>query len=126
MRKLYFPQLVSGAIAQYPIRKIKSARTVKNVLSDGSMILYPDLDAGLLLWQLSYVNLSGEDLEAIQAHFNNFIGRFHAFTFIDPTDNMLLSSSDLTALVWQTSSLIEITPGARDPDGGFSAFTVTN
>jgi hypothetical protein len=126
MRKLYFPQLATGAIAQYPIRKTKLARTVKNVLSDGTMILYPDPDAGLLVWQLAYVNLSVEDLEAIQAHFSNCIGRFHAFTFIDPTDNMLISSSDLTALVWQTSSLIEITPGAADPDGGSSAFIVTN
>jgi len=90
------------------------------------MILYPDPDAARLVWDLSYSNLSALDLESIQAHFNNCVGRFHAFTFIDPTDNMLLSSSDLRTVAWQTSSLINITPGASDPDGGSSAFTVTN
>jgi hypothetical protein len=90
------------------------------------MILYPDTQAARLLWELSYTSLSTAEVEAIQSHFSKCLGRFHAFTFIDPTDNMLLSSSDLSALAWQTSSLIQITPGASDPDGGSSAFTVTN
>jgi hypothetical protein len=126
MSKLYFPQLASGAIAQYPIRKTRLVRTIKNVLPDGTMILYPDPDAARLLWELSYTNLSNSDVEAIQAHFKNCIGSFHAFTFIDPTDNMLLSSFDLRAGAWQTSSLISVIPGAGDPNGGSSAFTVTN
>jgi hypothetical protein len=126
MAKLYFPQLASGAVAQYPIRKVRLARTIKNVLPDGTMILYPDSDAARLVWELSYTNLSNSDVEAIQTHFRNCIGPFHAFTFIDPTDNMLLSSSNLRAAAWQTSSLINVIPGAGDPDGGSSAFTVTN
>jgi hypothetical protein len=126
MPKLYYPQLASGAVAQYPIRKVKLARTIKNVLSDGTMILYPDPDAARLVWELSYTNLSTTEVEAIQAHFYACVGRFHAFTFIDPTDNMLLSSSDLTTLAWRTSDLIHITAGAADPVGGSSAFTVTN
>jgi hypothetical protein len=126
MPKLYFPQLASGAVAQYPIRKMKLTRTIKNVLSDGTMIVYPDADAARLVWELSYTNLSTAEVEAIQAHFNNCVGRFHVFTFIDPTDNMLLFSSDLTNLAWQTSSPIHITPGISDPDGGSAAFSVTN
>jgi hypothetical protein len=126
MSKLYYPQLASGAVAQYPIRKTKLARTIKNVLSDGTMILYPDPHASRLVWELSYTSLSATELEAIQVHYKNCVGRFHGFTFIDPTDNMLLSSSDLRSAAWQTSSLIQITPGAGDPDGGYSAFIVTN
>jgi hypothetical protein len=126
MAKLYFPQLSSGAVAQYPIRKVRLARTIKNVLPDGTMILYPDPDAARLLWELSYTNLSNSDIGTIQAHFKNCVGPFHAFTFIDPTDNMLLSSSDLKAGPWQTSSLIHAIPGTSDPDGGSSAFTATN
>jgi hypothetical protein len=126
MAKLYFPQLASGALAQYPIRKMRLARTIKNLLPDGTMILYPDPNAARLLWDLVYSNLSSVDVEAIQTHFKNCVGPFHAFTFIDPTDNMLVSSSDLRAGAWRTSSLISVTPGARDPDGGSSAFTVTN
>jgi hypothetical protein len=126
MGNLYFPQLASGAIAQYPVRKLRLARTIKNVLPDGSMILYPDAGAGRLLWDLSYTNLSTADAAALQAHFNACVGSLHAFTFIDPTENMLLSSSDLRAAAWHNSSLIEVTPGAGDPDGGSAAFIVTN
>jgi hypothetical protein len=126
MGNLYFPQLASGAVAQYPIRKLRLGRTIKNVLPDGSMILYSDPGAGRLMWELSYTGLSTADAEAIQAHFNACLGPFHAFTFIDPTENMLLSSSDLRAAAWQNSSLIEVTPGAGGPDGGFAAFIATN
>src|ERR1700719_693875 len=126
MGNLYFPQLASGAIAQYPIQKLRLARTIKNILPDGSMILYPDPGAGRLLWDLSYTNLSLAEAAAIQAHFNACVGSVHAVTFIDPTENMLPSTSDLTAAVWQNSSLIEMTPGAGDPDGGSAAFIVTN
>jgi hypothetical protein len=126
MGKLYFPQLLSGAVAQYPIRKLRFARTIKNVLPDGSMILYPDPDAARLVWELSYKSLSTSDAGAIQTHFNACVGPFHAFTFIDPTENMLLFSSDLRAVAWENSSVIELTPGAGDPDGGSAAFIITN
>src|ERR1700761_8140534 len=105
MASLFYPQLTSGAVAQYPIRKIRSVRTIKNVLLDGSMILFSDPDGAQLLWELSYTGLSDVDVQALQAHFNSCVGPFHAFTFIDPTDNMLVSSSDLTAAPWVAASL---------------------
>ena len=126
MANLFYPQLTSGALAQYPVRKVRLVRTVKNVLPDGSMILYSDPGGAQLLWQLSYTELSHIDVQALQAHFAACVGPFHAFTFIDPTDNMLVSSSDMTASPWQTSSLIQVIPGASDPTGGTGAFTITN
>jgi len=126
MANLFYPQLTSGALAQFPIRKIRLARTVKNILPDGSMILYSDPNGAQLLWQLSYTELSDIDVQALQAHFTACAGPFHAFTFIDPTDNMLISSSDMTALPWQIASLIRVTTGAPDPTGGVGAFTVSN
>jgi hypothetical protein len=126
MGNLYFPQLASGALAQYPIRKLRLARTIKNVLPDGGMILYPDPNAGRLLWELSYTDLSLADAEAIQAHFTACAGFLRAFTFIDPTENMLLFSSDLRTSAWQKLSGIEVIPGAGDPEGGTAAFVVTN
>ena len=126
MANLYFPQLTAGAMAQYPIRKVRLDRTIKNILPDGSMILSSDPSGARLVWQLSYTDLAISDVEAIQAHFNACIGPFHAFTFIDPTDNMLLASSDLTNTVWQASSLIQVVLGASDPTGGSGAFVVTN
>jgi hypothetical protein len=90
------------------------------------MILYSDPDGGQLVWDLAYTNLADIDVQALQAHFNACVGPFHAFTFIDPTDNMLVSSSDLTSSPWMAGSLIQVAAGAADPAGGTSAFTVTN
>lgn len=126
MANLYYPQLMSGALAQYPIRKTRIARTIKNVLPDGSLILLADPGAARLVWQLSYADLDAVDAASLQALFNACAGPFHAFTFIDPTSNMLVSSSNLTSGVWQTSSLINVAAGATDPGGGSAAFTLTN
>jgi hypothetical protein len=126
MANLYFPQLSSGALVQFPIRKTRLARTIKNVLPDGSMILLSDPYGGHLVWELAYTELSTLDVGALQALFRACSGPFHAFTFIDPTDNMLASSSDLQAAAWQASSLIQMTPELADPDGGTAAFTLTN
>jgi len=126
MANLFYPQLTSGALSQYPIRKVRLARTVKNILPDGSMILYSDPGAAQLIWQLAYTELSDTDVQALEAHFSACLGPFHAFTFIDPTDNMLVSSSDIVAAPWQVPTLIHVAAGAADPTGGTGAFTVTN
>jgi len=126
MANLYFPQLSSGASAQYPIKKVRLARTIKNILPDGHMILLSDPNGARLIWQMAYTDLSSADVQALQNHFTTCVGPYHAFTFIDPTDNMLISSSDLTAAAWQAARLVHISPGLADPDGGTSAFTLTN
>jgi hypothetical protein len=127
MADLYFPQLSSGALAQYPIQKTRLFRTIKNALPDGSMFLAVDPGYSHLLWNLSYVDLSISDIQILQIHFDACKGPLHAFTFIDPTDNMLLWSSDLSNSSWQNpSGLITITSGVADPFGGSGAFRITN
>lgn len=126
MGNLFFPQLSTGALAQYPIRKARVGRTITNILPDGSVILYPDSSAALMAWHLSYTNLPPNDWAALQNHFSVCSGPVHAFTFIDPTDNMLASSSDPSGAPWQHPPPITFTPNAADPDGGTAAFTVTN
>jgi hypothetical protein len=126
MGNLFFPQLSTGALVQYPIRKARLARTIKNVLPDGSMILFADPAGARLVWQLVYTELSAFDIEALQAHFSACVGPYYAFTFIDPTDNMLVSSVDLTATAWQTSSLISVSLGQTDPYGGTAAIAAIN
>lgn len=126
MANLFFPQLPSGALAQYPIKKTRLVRTIKNVLADGNMILLPDPDGARVIWQMAYTDLSASDASVLQNHFSACVGSFHGFTFIDPTDNMLVSSSDLTATAWQMSSLIQLSSGLADPQGGTAAFTAVN
>jgi hypothetical protein len=129
MGELFFPQLASGALAQYPIQKTRVVPTIKNVLPDGSMIVASELNfnpyASRLLVQLSYSDLETADIQALQAHFGACLGPLRRFTFIDPTDNMLASSSDLTAVNWQRGA-IQIIPGAVDPNGGHEGFVLTN
>jgi hypothetical protein len=126
MASLFFPQLATGALAQYPIHKTRIQRSVTNLLADGTLIMTPDPDATLLRWQLSYSGLSGEEIQALQMLFQACAGPLRAFTFIDPTDNMLAWSGDFTMPVWQRSNLVTVTPGAADPSGGYGATVVTN
>lgn len=126
MGSLFFPQLSSGALAQFPVRKNRVERTVKNVLPDGTMILYSDPSAAKMQWQLSYANLPESDIAALRNHFSACAGPVHAFTFIDPTENMLAWSADLTAGAWQMPAPVTIVGGQADPTGGSAAFTITN
>ena len=126
MSSLFFPQLASGALAQYPIKKTRLVRTIKNVLADGSMVLLNDPNGGHQLWQLAYTGLGTTDIQALQGFFALCAGPFKGFTFIDPTENMLVWSSDLTDSAWTSGSLLQIQPGLADPNGGTAGFTVTN
>ena len=53
-------------------------------------------------------------------------GRLGSFTFLDPTDNLLLWSEDLTQTAWESNSLLTITAGVADPKGGTSANQIAN
>jgi hypothetical protein len=129
MPELFFPQLSSGASAQYPIGKSRFIRTIQNVMADGHFYAALDPGAGRLQWQFSYVDLSYADISTLQAFFDTCQGPVQPFTFIDPTDNMLVESLDFTRAPWQqmpTAGLISWQPGIADPFGGMSAFVATN
>ncbi len=126
MANLYFPQLASGALAQYPIRKTRATRTIRNVLPSGDMILNADPNAAEIVWQLGYSSLSPEDLNSLVNFFAACQGRFHGFTFIDPTDNMLVNSASMGSNPWVMPTQVQVTAGAADPGGGQSAFQTTN
>src|SRR5450631_1958650 len=126
MANLVFPQLTSGALAQFPIRKQKFARTVKNVLQDGTLILYPDPHGNRIVWELKYLDLSVADAQALQSHFESCAGPLRAFTFIDPTENMLGQSADLAASAWDCAPGLKLAAGDSDPAGGTGAYTLAN
>jgi hypothetical protein len=126
MANLIFPQLSSGAMVQYPISKRTTIRTIKNLLPDGTMLVASDPGAGQLLWTLTYENLPVIDMQALQAHFEACSGPFRAFTFLDPTDNLLTYSADLTKPSWSIPAGVTIEAGMPDPTGGTVAFLLTN
>lgn len=126
MGNLFFPQLSTGAIAQYPIRRVRLGRSIKNVLSSGDLILSPDPGATMLVWQLAYSALPTVDLQALQTLFQTCAGSVHGFTFIDPIDNMLAGAGTFSAPAWNIPSNLTISPGAADPMATMNAFQLTN
>ncbi|MFL6463647.1 MAG: hypothetical protein ACJ73N_04470 [Bryobacteraceae bacterium] len=126
MADLFYPQLTSGALAQYPLRKTRITRTTKNILADGNVIFLPDPGANRTIWQLEYSHLSFTDIQLLESHFTACKGPLSSFTFIDPIGNMLVSSTDLRAAAWQKSSLLQIQTGITDPFGGAAAQRITN
>lgn len=90
------------------------------------MILLSDPAGWHLIWEMTYTELSQQDIGALVSHFSSCVGPYHAFTFIDPADNMLSSSADFTAAVWQVPSWLQLSSGIADPFGGNGAFTITN
>jgi len=126
MADLTFPQLSSGALVQYPIRKSNGLRSIKNILADGTMLVAADPGGGKLAWNLSYVDLLPEDIGALRSHFSNCAGPLRGFTFLDPADNLLAYSADLTAPSWNVPPGVTIQSGMPDPSGGSAAFLVTN
>ncbi len=90
------------------------------------MILNPDQSAAEIVWQLGYSSLSSADLNGLVNFFTACQGRFHGFTFIDPTDNMLVNSAGMASSPWVMPSQIQVTAGVTDPNGGQSAFQATN
>ncbi len=113
-------------MAQYPIKKTAVTRTITNLMADGSIIVQADTPAAKMIWEMAFTDLSPADATALQAHFQACIGPYHAFTFIDPTDNMLADSTDLTSISWVRSALLNVSDGASDPNGGSGAFLLTN
>ncbi len=121
-----FPQLSTGALAQFPIKKSSSLHVITNVLEDGTVLAYADPNSGTLQWDLTYTSLNALEVAALQNLFNTCSGRWAPFTFIDPTGNMFGFSADLTATAWQTQGFITVQAGVSDPLGGLAAFNLTN
>lgn len=123
---LYYPQLLSGAVAQFPIARGESHRTVTNTTPDGSTVRSADSGFGSVRWQLSYSHLTQQESAALETLFESAQGKLNSFVFLDPTDNLFLWSSDLTNAAWTKDPLLTVGTGQADPNGGTNAFQLTN
>ena len=121
-----YPQLTTGALSQFPIRKRKYARTVVNRLADGSSIKLADAQGGSTGWQLQYAGLSDAEAGTLQQFFQSCEGSLNSFTFVDPVGNLLAWSEDLTNAVWQPGPLLAVSGAVNDPFGGTNAFQLSN
>jgi len=123
---LYFPQLASGTVGQYPVSKNLIQRTITNTVPDGSVVRYADPGAPFVQWTLQFQGLADSEIATLQQFFATCEGQLNAFTFTDPLGNLLLWSEDFTQPAWEKSTLLQLTTGLSDPNGGTSATHVTN
>jgi len=121
-----FPQLGSGALSQFPVRKVRRCRTVVNGAADGSSIKLADPAGGSLEWQLNYAGLSDIELGNLQQFFITAEGGLNGFTFLDPSGNLLAWSEELNNTVWQAGPLLALSSGVADPTGGSNGWHLTN
>jgi len=123
---LYFPQLLTGATVQYPFVKQRGSRTAETTHLDGSVKRLPDPAGSTTRWQLQFTGLTEEERATLESFFAATEGRLLLFTFLDPADNLLLWSEDLSAAAWVRDPLLQTTAGTADPDGGSRAARIDN
>ena len=123
---LYFPQLTTGAVAQFPVTRSTNMRTIDNQLASGFTIRMEDTGAQKVQWQLRYSSLTDGERSSIENLFEASEGQLNTFTFLDPSDNLLMWSEDLTQTVWTADPLLQVTGGVSDPMGGSDAMQLTN
>jgi hypothetical protein len=123
---LYYPQLTTGSIAQFPVTRSVNMRTVANQLPSGFTIRMADTGAQKVQWRLVYADLTDGERSSLESLFEASEGQLNTFTFLDPTDNLLMWSEDWTQSVWTTDALLQVTGGMADPLGGSAAMQLTN
>ncbi|MBI3694053.1 MAG: hypothetical protein HY238_04335 [Acidobacteria bacterium] len=115
-----FPQLGSGAVSQFPVRRETGYRTLVNRALDGSEIRVQDLDFLERQWELELESLSDGEWQAIRDLFAAVEGRLKTFLFLEPGENLLAWSEKFTEAVWVASG-VTVAEGIADPLGGTAA-----
>ena len=122
----YYPQLATGSSSQFPVSRTLQLRTIVNQILGGDNIRAADIGAGVVQWQLQYTALTDAEWSSIDQLFESVEGRLSTFTFLDPTDNLLLWSEDWTQKAWNPDPLITIGTDVQDPFGDTNALQITN
>lgn len=77
-------------------------------------------------WKLRYSALTDGERTSIETLFEASQGQLNTFTFLDPTDNLLMWSEDWTQSVWTADPMLQVNVGLPDPLGGTDAIEITN
>ncbi len=123
---LVFPQLSTGSVALYPLRRTRRRRTVQNVLAGGTVVTFADPDSAVTQWDLEAVGLSEAERGALVGFFETVGGEESTFTFLEPAGNLLAQSETFGAAEWGNSPLMSVVTGIDDPWGGTRASRITN
>lgn len=121
----WFPQISSGAIAQFPLQRKRQWRAITNVLESGEMVSLRDSTGGQIEWRLGYRDLTDPEVGSLTALYAASAGGAVPFGFVDPMANLLGWSEDLSQPGWQFG-LLTTTGGGSDPVGTQRAWTLQN
>lgn len=123
---MFYPQLNERCLSQYPVKKTLKARTIGCETVEGARSTVAAPRAATYEWALFHRGLTLDEVSALQAFHTSVEGSLRAFSFIDPTGNILQFSEALTTAPWQVDPGLLVTPGQPDPLGGQSASKVIN
>jgi len=121
----WFPQLGSGAMAQYPLQRNRQWRAITNTLESGETIRLGDVPGGWIEWRLRYEELSDAEVAKLTGLFEASRGEAGSFGFVDPFANLLGWSEDLSKPDWQ-KGLLSAGGGFSDPLGTQRGWNVQN
>lgn len=104
----FFPQLSTGAVAQFPIvRTLRRPATV-SLLQDSSRLISPDPEIYTNEWLLTYSGLTDDERSLLEAFFADREGSLRTFLFPDPAANLLLWSEDAGQSAWSADPLLQV------------------
>lgn len=121
----WFPQLSAGSVAQLPVARSRSWRTISNRLENGELVALPDNYSNSISWQLAYQDLSDTETSLIYGLFTLCRGSEAPFGFVDPLANLLAWSEDLSRSDWLAGPL-QTGSGISDPLDGTGGWSVFN
>lgn len=116
-----FPELSSGAAAQFPWRRTIGYRSVRNRFPAGEEIDYGDVLFESRRWELPLADLEDAEWQAIRDLFEETQGRRLPFTFVEPGANLLAWSESLDQDAWVQGVGVTVGGGQSDPVGGSAA-----
>jgi hypothetical protein len=123
---IVFPQLSSGAMAQFPFLRRTGFRTLVNRAADGAEIRASDVDFEERVWMLSANELSDQEWQDIEDLFVQVEGRLQSFLFLEPGANLLSWPETLSDAVWNKGAGFSVLDGQADPLGGLGAVRITS
>lgn len=123
---MYFPQLATGAVGQFPITKRRTLRTLVSTCDSGAEVKWFDFRAAKVEWELVFQGMTDAERQVLEGFFEQMQGRLQNFVFLDPTGNLLKWSEALATPAWQPDAFVSVTEGIRDPSGDTRASGICN
>lgn len=123
---VYFPQLLTGAMSQYPISRVRDTRTAVTFGHEGHAVKLADPDGQAVQWEMRLSGLTDSEWAAIEALFHECEGSLRPFCFLDPAHNLFAWSEQLQREVWHKDPMLQLTEGLNDVLGGTQATRIAN